>query len=278
MDFSTKLSLPYLLPNQAQKHVTVNESLRALDALVQLSVLSMNETVPPTNPNDGDRYIPAAESEGEWLAQEGMIACFQDGVWRFYQPQAGWMAWVELAQSFWVFDGSDWQASGGQAPADKLGVNTSADAYNRFALRAPASLFDNEGAGHQLKINKASEAETASMLFQTGYTGHAEMGLAGNNNFNVKVSADGQSFSNALLVRADNGNVGIGTYWPTAKLHVNGALRIGGMFWDELPSPASAGAGMMTMARYADQSKKLVFCDGEHWQVVTFQPIQEGSE
>lgn len=193
MDFSTKLSLPYLLPNQAQKHVTVNESLRALDALVQLSVLSKNETVPPTNPNDGDRYIPAAESEGEWLAQEGMLACFQDGVWRFYQPQAGWMAWVEVAQSFWVFDGSDWQASGGEAPADKLGVNTSADAYNRFALRAPASLFDNEGAGHQLKINKASEAETASLLFQTGYTGHAEMGLAGNNNFNVKVSADGQS-------------------------------------------------------------------------------------
>lgn len=271
MDFSTKLSLPYLLPNQAQKHVTVNESLRALDALVQLSVLSMNETVPPTNPNDGDRYIPAAESEGEWLAQEGMIACFQDGVWRFYQPQAGWMAWVEVAQSFWVFDGSDWQASAGETPADKLGVNTSADAYNRFALRAPASLFDNEGAGHQLKINKASEAETASMLFQTGYTGHAEMGLAGNNNFNVKVSADGQSFSNALLVRADNGNVGIGTYWPTAKLHVNGALRIGVVEKADLPSAVETDVGTIVCVVDTAEDLSLAICDVSEWRYMALQ-------
>ena len=30
MDYSAKLTLPYILPNQAQKHVTMNESLRRL--------------------------------------------------------------------------------------------------------------------------------------------------------------------------------------------------------------------------------------------------------
>ena len=32
MDTSPNLALPYLLANQAQKHVTVNEALRRLDA------------------------------------------------------------------------------------------------------------------------------------------------------------------------------------------------------------------------------------------------------
>ena len=34
MDQTSRLALPYLLPNQAQKHVTHNEALRRLDALV----------------------------------------------------------------------------------------------------------------------------------------------------------------------------------------------------------------------------------------------------
>ena len=40
MDSSTNLQMPYLMPSQAQKHVTVNESLRRLDGLVQASAVS----------------------------------------------------------------------------------------------------------------------------------------------------------------------------------------------------------------------------------------------
>jgi len=38
-DTSTHLGLPYLLEAQAQKPVTLNEALRLLDAMVQLSVV-----------------------------------------------------------------------------------------------------------------------------------------------------------------------------------------------------------------------------------------------
>ncbi|MES2335794.1 MAG: hypothetical protein V4551_14090 [Pseudomonadota bacterium] len=38
-DITTHLLLPYILASQAQKHVTHNEALRLLDAMVQLSVL-----------------------------------------------------------------------------------------------------------------------------------------------------------------------------------------------------------------------------------------------
>jgi hypothetical protein len=40
MSNTSNLVLPYLAVGQAQKHVTVDESLRRLDALVQLSVVS----------------------------------------------------------------------------------------------------------------------------------------------------------------------------------------------------------------------------------------------
>ena len=49
-DTTTHLGLPYLLAAQAQKHVTHNEALRLLDAMVQLSVLDRTRTAPPASP------------------------------------------------------------------------------------------------------------------------------------------------------------------------------------------------------------------------------------
>ena len=71
MDFSAKLTLPYILPNQAQKHVTLNESLRRLDALVQISVISMTEAAPPADPSEGDRYVVADGATGAWDRGDG---------------------------------------------------------------------------------------------------------------------------------------------------------------------------------------------------------------
>ena len=48
-DLSPNLSLPYLAPAQAQKHVTHNEALGLLDAVVQLAVQSRSQTEPPTD-------------------------------------------------------------------------------------------------------------------------------------------------------------------------------------------------------------------------------------
>jgi hypothetical protein len=46
MDETPNLALSYIMPAQAQKHVTHNEGLRALDALLQLSVRDRDVTVP----------------------------------------------------------------------------------------------------------------------------------------------------------------------------------------------------------------------------------------
>ena len=49
-----------------------------------------------------------------------------------------------------------------------------------------------------MKVNKAGTADTASLLFQSGWTGHAEMGLAGDTAFSVKISPDGSQWHQAL--------------------------------------------------------------------------------
>ena len=268
MDFSAKLTLPYILPNQAQKHVTMNESLRRLDALVQISVISMDETDPPTTPSDGDRYVPAGPSTGDWAGVEGHLVAYQDGAWEVFAPQIGWMAWVEADAALAIFDGADWVTLGPASELDALGINAVADQNNRLILSANASLFDHEGAGHQFKLNKATEADTASLVFQTGYQGHAEMGLAGNNNFNVKVSPDGQTFLNALLVRNDNGNVGIDTFWPTAKLDVAGAVRVGQATRADLPDAAATGAGAVIFVSDHPGGASLAFSDGSNWRLM----------
>jgi hypothetical protein len=38
----------------------------------------------------------------------------------------------------------------------ELGINATADPTNRLSVSAPATLLNHEGAGHQLKINKAT--------------------------------------------------------------------------------------------------------------------------
>lgn len=203
---STFLSLPYIQPAQAQKHVTHNEALRILDALVQLSVASHTLSTPPASPAEGARYIVASGATGAWAGQDHAIAIHEGSGWVFLAPRTGWRAWVEEERQERVWDGSLWQPNAGALP-DRIGLGTPADPVNRLSVAAPATLLTHEGAGHQLKINKAAPAETASLLFQTGWSGRAEMGTTGGDGFAVKVSADGSSWTTALQVDAASGAV-----------------------------------------------------------------------
>lgn len=51
------IRLSFLEANQAQKHITVNEAFRALDALVQPAVESIGLNAAPGSPVDGARYV-----------------------------------------------------------------------------------------------------------------------------------------------------------------------------------------------------------------------------
>ena len=105
---TANLSLPYILSAQAQKHVTHNEALRHLDAIVQLSVTSKQVGEPPPEPLDGERYIVAAGATGVWAGRDGLVAAQQDGAWAFYAPGSGWQAWLQDEARMEVFDGAEW--------------------------------------------------------------------------------------------------------------------------------------------------------------------------
>lgn len=208
-DTSPHLALPYLAPAQAQKHVTHNEALQRLDILVQLRVQAFDATEPPALPQDGTVYALGVGAQDAWAGQDGQIAAFTDGAWLFIAPQDGWIATDATTGALRVFQGTDWTA----LPLDNLagvGINATADAINRLAVAAQATLLSHAGAGHQLKINKATTADTASLLFQSGWSGRAEMGLAGSDAFTIKVSPAGSTWITALRIDPATGNVGIG--------------------------------------------------------------------
>lgn len=235
MDNTANLSLPYIMPSQAQKHVTHNEALRVLDALVQLSVESRARAAPPAAPSEGERYIVDGGGTGEWAGWDGDLAFRSGGGWMRFTPQPGWRAFVRDEAALCVFDGSSWTPLSGGASArpDMLGINAEADETNRLALASTASLFNHEGAGHQVKINKSAAGDTASFLFQTGFSGRAEMGTAGDDDFRFKVSPDGQAWHDAIAINRNDGKVSIGeSFMNFSALNIKGRALTGtGSSW-----------------------------------------------
>ncbi|MEZ5923919.1 MAG: DUF2793 domain-containing protein [Hyphomicrobiaceae bacterium] len=210
MTDSPNLGLPYLEAGQAQKHVTHNEALRRLDAILQATVSDRTLTTPPASPADGECFIASAGANGAWLGHDLEIATWQDGAWAFHVPQTGWRVWSVPESALLAWTGTDWTVAGGVSlvnPAEHVGVNATADATNRLSVSSPATLLSHEGAGHQLKINKSSASETASLLYQTDFSGRAEMGTAGDDDFHVKVSADGATWHEAIVVDRTTGEV-----------------------------------------------------------------------
>ena len=111
-DITTHLLLPYILAAQAQKHVTHNEAVRLLDAIVQLSVLDRDLTAPPASPADGDRYIVASGATGLWAGWDLNVTTWVDGVWMRLVPRPGWLAWITDEATCFVWNGSAWQSVG----------------------------------------------------------------------------------------------------------------------------------------------------------------------
>jgi hypothetical protein len=262
METTENLSLPYLMPSQAQKHVTHNEALRALDALVQLSVASRNADAPPDSPLPGARYVVPVGATGAWAGHADAVAAWQDGDWMFYPPQQGWLAVVLDEELLLYWDGDAWADFVATASALQnlkfLGINATADAVNRLALSGEASLFSHEGAGHRLKVNKAGAADTASVLFQTGWSGRAEFGLAGDDDFHVKVSADGSNFAEAMRLDRTTGRAS----FPAGVAGMREQLSADRTYYVALDGSdtndgRSAASAFATLQKAVDEAGKL---------------------
>jgi hypothetical protein len=88
-DTTARFSLPYILPAQAQKHLTHNEALRQLDLFLHLCIQEDDRATPPTTPNENDAYIIPSIATGAWSGRGTQIAIWIDGFWQFFYPLWG---------------------------------------------------------------------------------------------------------------------------------------------------------------------------------------------
>lgn len=245
---SSNLALPFIQPAQAQKHVTHNEAIERLDLIVQLTVQDFDVTDPPASPAEGQVWAVGTGATGAWGDAAGKLAAFAGGGWFFILPVPGWRAWGVAGDELRVFTGGSW--AGLEPDFDNLegiGVNADYDSTNRVSVAADATLLNHDGAGHQLKLNKSGASDTASLLFQTGFSGRAEMGLAGTDDFAIKVSADGSTWFAPLAIAGASG-----------KVTVSEALNI---------APGTAPASAVTGDLYFDSASAKLRCfDGTVWQ------------
>ncbi|MEE2567107.1 DUF2793 domain-containing protein [Hyphobacterium marinum] len=262
IETTANLSLDYLMPAQAQKHVTVNESLRRLDALVQMSAASRSTTAQPATPEDGAVYIlPDSATGSAWDSHpDGTLAYFRDGEWEMLEPGPGWRAYVADENRMLVFDGNTWIETASLATEfhnlARLGIGTGADAANPFSAKLNAALWTAQSSGEggtgdlRYVLNKETAENVLSLLFQSGWSGRAEVGLVGDDNLGVKVSADGSAWLQALAIDRSTGRVSAGLGLDTAALNGGplGGLRntvINGGFdvWARGDSQSASGFG-----------------------------------
>ncbi len=244
MENTTNLKLPLLVSNQSQKEITHNEALIIIDNILQNGIIDKDLINPPANPNTNDLYIVGTNATGSWEGKYGQLAFYDNG-WRFIEAKEGFTFWINDEDSLYTYNGSIWkktlEATGASVGSlddlsdititsltqydllqhngtnfvntkniqnlSSLGINATADSTNKLSVKSDTVLFDKATANSQIKVNKASATDTASHLFQTNYSGRAEFGLTGSDNFTLKVSSDGEVWNESFVVNKETGNI-----------------------------------------------------------------------
>jgi hypothetical protein len=88
--------------------------------------------------------------------------------------------------------------------ASLVGVGTAPDPNNPLSVYGPSALF-NGATNMNVTVNKAASADTASLIFEDGFSGRAQLGLNGSDNFSFKVSPNGSSWTTAIALDATTG-------------------------------------------------------------------------
>lgn len=210
MTDSPNIGLPLMEAAQAQKHVTHNEALVLLDAILQVAIADMAANAPPSSASSGMRVVVGSSPTGAFVGQTGKIAYYDDAGWRFFPPRNGWIVWSTLDTALFIFTGAAWSKLtdifGAIQNLGMLGVGTTADAANPLSVRAANALFtasyvsDGGDGSLRFKLNKENVGASISQLYQTNWSGRAETGLIGNDLWSIRRSADGVTWTTPLAI------------------------------------------------------------------------------
>jgi hypothetical protein len=113
MTQTQRWALPLLAAGQAQKEITHNEALLAIDRWLHAAVVSRSVMAPPEAAQPGDCYIVGSEAAAEWQGRQAALAMFDGFGWTLSTPRNGCLAWVGDERLLVVFDDGRWHAIGG---------------------------------------------------------------------------------------------------------------------------------------------------------------------
>ena len=210
------LALPYILSAQAQKHVTHNEALRHLDAIVQPGVISKDLTEPPPAPLNGDRYLVATDATGVWAGRDGSIAAYQDGAWAFHAPRHGWQVWLRDKARIEVFDGTEW--------------------IDPDLLIPPHAYTRNRTLEEQLDLSGESTVASTQIPARAivfGVSVRVVESVTGATSFDVGIAGETNKFGGNLGTLVGDTNIGVigpTAFYDPTSIHVtaNGSAFTGG--------------------------------------------------
>jgi hypothetical protein len=217
MTDTPRLALPAIEAAQAQKHVTHNEALVLLDALVQLTVESRTLTAPPDTPVEGAAYIPASGATGAWSGWDGQIAVYNAG-WLRIVPVPGLKTWVREERLTFTYEDGVWRD----------GIALTANG-GRVTLRAKEEELTLAGAF----------AETADSGFipdraiVMGVAARTTQTIAGATSYAVGTASEATKFGDLLGIALGSTNIGVvgpTAFYADTKVRVtaNGADFTGG--------------------------------------------------
>jgi hypothetical protein len=109
MEFTPRLSLPTLIPGQAQKELFHNEALQVLDFLVAGAVEESARNDPPSSPNPGQAWLVGSAPTGDWSQYPEHIAAFGAGGWRYVAPVEGLAVLDKSSGTVAAFGSGGWE-------------------------------------------------------------------------------------------------------------------------------------------------------------------------
>jgi hypothetical protein len=218
MTDTPRLGLPAIEAAQAQKHVTHNEALTLLDALVQLAVQSRTLTAPPGSPAEGDCYIPAAGASGAWTGFDLQLVVYAGGGWVRIVPKSGMKAWIISERLTVTFEDGVWRD--GVALTGHGG---------RVTLRAKEEELTLSGPFTET----ADAAFIPDRAVVLGVASRTTLAITGATSYGVGVAGEPTKFGDLLGIALNSNNVGVigpAAFYADTKVRVtaNGADFTGG--------------------------------------------------
>ncbi len=81
---------------------------------------------------------------------------------------------------------------------------------NKLQVSGSSALFSADTDHFRIFISKKLDKDLATIIFQDNFIGRAQIGMIEDNDFHFQVSTDGTTYTDAFIIKNENGHIGVG--------------------------------------------------------------------